>query len=160
MKSVQVAKEYAVAPKSVTIGSPIPFKENHRIQSNIIEECTIESQLPFFVNEYGDQFGVDVQIRDSVSKDDSGAVLVMEITDAISQGNAFLGHRKYAEFEGILYNHGEKIASFRAGRYSVGGAFAGFKGSCSVLGRIAKAVGKDIAIWLKKPWKKAVLGDL
>jgi hypothetical protein len=40
------------------------------------------------------------------------------------------------------------------------GAFAGFKDSCSVLGRTVKAIGSDIADWLLKPSEDADLGDL
>jgi hypothetical protein len=46
--------------------------------------------------------------------------------------------------------------SFRGER----GAFAGFKGSCSVLGHTVKALGSDIADWLVKPSEDADLGDL
>ncbi len=42
----------------------------------------------------------------------------------------------------------------------MGGLFAGFKGSCSVLGRTVKAIGKDIAEWLVNPVLDADLGDL
>jgi hypothetical protein len=42
----------------------------------------------------------------------------------------------------------------------MGGAFGGFKGSCSVLGRTVKALGKDIAQWLVQPAKGSQLGDL
>jgi hypothetical protein len=41
----------------------------------------------------------------------------------------------------------------------MGGAFAGYKGSCSVLGRTIKAIGKDVAEWMKAPSKDAQLGD-
>ena len=42
----------------------------------------------------------------------------------------------------------------------MGGAFAGYKGSCSVLGRTVKAMGKDVAQWLKAPTDEAALGDM
>ncbi len=75
-------------------------------------------------------------------------------------GNAFIGHQKYSASRGTLFENGEKIASFEARRQSMGGAFAGYKGSCSVLGRTVKAMGKDIAQWLKEPIDKAMLGDM
>jgi len=42
----------------------------------------------------------------------------------------------------------------------MGGAFGGFKGNCSVLGRTVKALGEDIAGWLTHPDKDGLLGDL
>jgi len=88
-----------------------------------------------------------------------GKVLEVVISDAISGGNAFIGHRKYVAVEGTLYEDGKKVASFTGGRYSGGGALGGYKGSCSVLGRCTKALGKDIAGWLKNPEDGASLGD-
>ena len=41
---------------------------------------------------------------------------------------------------------GEKIYH----RDSMGGFGAGYKGSCSVLGRTSKALGKDFSVWLKE----------
>ena len=75
-------------------------------------------------------------------------------------GNAFMGHHKYSAARGTLFENGKKLASFEARRQSMGGAFAGYKGSCSVLGRTVKAMGKDVAAWLKQPNDNALLGDL
>lgn len=87
-------------------------------------------------------------------------MLQVEIVDAVSMGNAFIGHQKYARIEGTLYEDGRKVASFKGRRNSMGGAFAGYKGSCSVLGRTMKALGKDVADWLKNPTDGARLGDM
>jgi hypothetical protein len=75
-------------------------------------------------------------------------------------GNAFIGHSKYSRISGALYQDGDRVAGFRAVRASMGGAFAGYKGSCSVLGRTMKALGKDIAQWLTNPDDGAELGDM
>jgi hypothetical protein len=61
---------------------------------------------------------------------------------------------------GKLYQDGKEIGAFTGRRNSMGGAFGGFKGSCSVLGRTVKALGKDIAQWLVQPAKGSQLGDL
>jgi hypothetical protein len=60
---------------------------------------------------------------------------------------------------GTLYENGQKIASFKARRKSMGGAFAGYKGSCSVLGRTIDTMAEDIAGWLKAPVDGAKMGD-
>ncbi len=79
-----------------------------------------------------------------------GRNLVIEITDAVSRGNAFIGHQKYMEARAELFvdgvSKGEKIYH----RDSMGGFGAGYKGSCSVLGRTSKALGKDFSVWLKE----------
>jgi hypothetical protein len=87
-------------------------------------------------------------------------ILDVHIKDASSRGNAFTGHHKSTLVVGKLYQDGELIGSFTGRRDSMGGMFAGYKGSCSVLGRTVKALGKDIAEWLKAPTMDAQLGDL
>jgi hypothetical protein len=61
--------------------------------------------------------------------------------------------------KGQLYENGKEADSFRAKRFSTGGMFAGFKGTCSIIGRCTKAIGEDIARWLEVPTANAKLGD-
>ncbi|WP_108062378.1 hypothetical protein [Poseidonibacter lekithochrous] len=70
----------------------------------------------------------------------------------VSNGNAFLGHNKSTRVKGVLYKEGNKIASFS-------GFSAGFKGSCSVLGRTVDALGEDISVWLKKTTMNDYIGQ-
>jgi len=58
-----------------------------------------------------------------------------------------------------LYKNGKRQAGFTASRVSGGGAFGGFKGSCSVLGRTVKILGSDVSLWLLHPVDGAHLGD-
>jgi hypothetical protein len=60
---------------------------------------------------------------------------------------------------GTLTEDDKPVASFRAKRFSTGGAFGGFKGTCSIIGRCTKAIAGDIAAWLKSPVDGAELGD-
>ena len=137
-----------------------PFAENAHISQKIKTECVeLQTKLPAYTEQFARSFGVDVKLKNSVNKTDAGQVLIVEITNAVSQGNAFIGHRKFSEVSGTLYRDGERVAGFIGARNSMGGFFAGYKGSCSVLGRTMKAMGKDIAEWLKDPQDEAELGD-
>lgn len=138
----------------------VPYSENSEAQKKVRNECTkLGSQLAEFTRQFGKEFGVDVELVDSINPQGQGRVLHVEIHDAVSMGNAFTGHQKYTSIRGTLYEDGKKVADFRGRRNSMGGAFAGYKGSCSVLGRTVKALGKDVAVWLKDPEDKAELGD-
>ncbi len=140
---------------AISIQTQIPYSKNNRIARNIKEECGLETSLPnYLVAAVG-----NIKTVKKLSKSSKGKVLIIEITDAISSGNAFIGHRKSATVTGTLYKNGKKVASFTAGRISGGGMWGGFKGSCSVLNRIMKVVAKDISKWLDSPVDGARLGD-
>lgn len=144
----------------VKMVSVVPYAENSEIQKKVRNECTkLGSQLSEFTQQFGKEFGVEVELVDAINTQGEGRVLYVEISDAVSMGNAFMGHQKYTSVRGTLYENGKKVADFRGRRNSMGGAFAGYKGSCSVLGRTVKVLGKDIAGWLKSPEDKAELGD-
>jgi hypothetical protein len=71
-----------------------------------------------------------------------------------------MGHHKSMAVKGKLYEGGQVIGNFKDRRISMGGALGQFKSSCSVLTRITKEIGEDVATWLKEPGKNAKLGDL
>ncbi len=162
-RSVVLLLAFAAAPalaQSVQVQSSIPYAADADIQNKVRTECTqLNTQLAEFTQEFGRENGLQVQLVDNLDTSAEGRVLQMEIVDAVSMGNAFIGHQKYTRVRGVLFENGEQIADFRGRRNSMGGAFAGYKGSCSVLGRTVKALGKDIAQWLANPQAAAQLGD-
>jgi hypothetical protein len=144
---------------AVTVMEDIPYKEGSKIALNIRQECHITTQLSEFTQSYGKGQGIDVVRTPKLDVKGKGRNLQIEITEAVSQGNAFIGHRKYTAIEGTLYDSGNKVSGFTAARVSGGGFFGGYKGSCSVLGRTVETLGKDVAAWLKSPIDGAHLGD-
>jgi len=144
--------------KTVVIKPIIPFGKDSIIQASIRKECNIQSQLAKFVKEYSANENVNVVLDTSANKS-SDYFLDLVIVGAISKGNAFLGHNKSTRVKGVLYKKGNKIASFSGFRHSSGGFGAGFKGSCSVLGRTVDALGEDISVWLKSPTLNDYIGQ-
>ncbi len=146
----------SVAAEPVKMQRPVPLSEDNDISTAIKQECEIGERLADFVHKYSAQ---PIEFSTEEPALDSGRVLRMEIVDAVAMGNAWLGHQKYSKLRGTLYQDGTKVASFKARRNSMGGAFAGFKGSCSVLDRTIKALGEDVAGWLENPADGVNLGD-
>lgn len=147
--------------ETVRMADTAPYAEDAEIANKIRTECVqLQTQLPAYTAQFGREFGVSVALADEVSPQDGGRVLQLEIYEAVSMGNAFIGHQKYSKVRGTLFEDGQKVASFKGMRNSMGGAFGGYKGSCSVLGRTVKALGKDIALWLSNPQDGAQLGDM
>ena len=149
-----------IAAAPVKVPQKVPFAADNEIAGNVKRECELETLLGEAIIEYAadEKFAIDPVAATHPGM--PGRVLVVEIRDAVSTGNAFVGHAKSTSVRGALYENGKKTAAFRARRDSMGGAFAGFKGSCSVLGRTVEALGEDIVEWLKDPRDGAELGDL
>ncbi|WP_018867599.1 MULTISPECIES: hypothetical protein [unclassified Thioalkalivibrio] len=143
----------------IRVAHSVPYSADATIASNIRQECNLEEQFSEFIAHYGADQGLRFEREASVDPSAGGQVLVVELTDAVSGGNAWIGHRKVTEAAGTLYSDGEEEASFTSRRFSGGGAFGGFKGSCSVLGRTVQAMGRDIATWSAAPEDGAHLGD-
>ncbi len=150
-----------VVAAPVAIAKQTPFSEDADVQPKVKEACTaLNGQLPTFIEEFSKTSGVEVVLVDRIDTTAAGRVLKLELVEAVSMGNAFIGHHKYTKVRGTLFENGAEVADFRGRRNSMGGFAAGYKGSCSVLGRTVKALGKDIAVWLKSPVDDAQLGDL
>ncbi len=146
--------------QSVSVPRSVPYAEDAQIAKKVRNECVLlNTQLADYTKEFGQEFGVEVNLVDATTAEDPGRVLLVEIMDAVSSGNAFIGHQKFSRIRGELFEDGVRVAGFKASRNSMGGAFGGYKGSCSVLGRTMKALGKDVAMWLKSPVDDAELGD-
>ena len=142
----------------IHIQSIIPYAKGNHIASNIKSECLLNTQLSEFIAKHAEENGMTI-VRGKASSNAKGHVLLIEITDAISSGNAFIGHRKFVSIKGTLYKDGKKLAGFSGRRNSMGGFWGGFKGSCSVLGRTVEALGGDVARWLHSPVDGMHLGD-
>lgn len=133
----------------INVSSEAKYYDEKVIATNIINECDqLGEKFSSFVSTYVEKKGWDVSLvgDDKVLASERG--LKLQITNAHSGGNAFIGHRKSVSIVAELYENGELIDSYNATRQSGGGFGGGFKGSCSVLGRCVKTLGKDVAKWL------------
>ncbi|MCF6245005.1 MAG: hypothetical protein L3J43_08200 [Sulfurovum sp.] len=159
VKSNAPSAGISLSGKTVYIqGHSARFSRDSRIANNIKRECVIPRQLVTFIKQAGQKNGINVRVSSSVP---TGAyILKVEITDAVSQGNAFIGHNKFTAISGRLSKAGRTIGSFRAARRSGGGFFGGYKSSCAVLARTVKALGEDVSRWMLRPTQGDELGDV
>ena len=150
------AAEAPAAPKPAPSGGKVIFilsqmryAQGLHVDPAVLSECQLPTQGVELLQSAARDAGVQVAVDDAAVKSAKGRVFEVEITQVVSAGNAFTGHRKQVGVRGRLLQDGKEIAVFNSSRTSMGGAFAGFKGSCSVLGRCLETLGKDMALWLR-----------
>jgi hypothetical protein len=118
------------------------------------------TKLPAFIQSYanGQYAAINLQAANSRKAD----FLKIEIVDLPQyKKNLWAGRGgQWVTVKGTLSRRGKKTVSFKASRASMGGFMGAYKGTCALLGRCTKTLGKDIAAWLKNPVDKATLGDM
>lgn len=160
----QVAVAVVVAGILVQVGSAsagtvkvpqtIGFSDDADVRPKVKDECQVQTKVPKFLKD----FSSDVEL---VEGDPGGAgrVLSMRITEVHAPGGGAFSGPKWVTVKGELHEDGRVIGNFTARRGSGGGVFGGYKGTCAIVGRCAKTIGKDIAAWLESPGKDSRLGD-
>jgi len=142
----------------VTVASEVPFSESSSVREAVKTECNLQTKLPQFIAEYANEYGVEVTLEEKPNKK-KGSYLWLEITQVHASGGGAWSGPKSVSVAGTLFKEGKQESQFTATRYSTGGFFGAYKGTCSIAGRCVKTLGSDIAKWLKKPKNKAHLGD-
>lgn len=142
---------------SITINQNIEYAESSGAPEKVKDECKLQTRLPQFIKDYAKK--LNVVLVEEVGESTDGRVLQIEIVNVIGAAGGAWSGAKSVTVEGKLTENGEVIGTFTSKRFSGGGAFGGYKGTCSILGRCIKAMGSDIATWLANPTMDAKLGD-
>ncbi|MCU4675940.1 hypothetical protein N7931_09865 [Catenovulum sp. 2E275] len=147
--TVVLAEEMAIE-----VTASAPYYDENIIQANVIAECTeLGNQFSESTSKYLKENGFNVELKSADEFANNGESLKLQITNAVSSGNAFIGHRKMVSITAELYQNGQLVDTFKHSRNSGGGFLGGFKGSCSVLHRCVNTLGNDVAKWLAKKKK-------
>lgn len=140
--------------------APVIFAKDLEVRSAVRKECQLLTKLPTFIQSYakGQYAAINLQAVKSSQAD----FLAIEIVDLPRyKKNAWAGRGgQWVTVKGSLIRKGKQTVSFKASRASMGGFMGGYKGTCALLGRCTKTLGKDIAVWLKNPVDKATLGNM
>lgn len=138
---------------TVRVLRSIPFSKGASVPEKVQEGCKLQTKVPYFLSQYSSE----VELVDG-KLGRSGRTLQLEITEVHAPGGGAFSGPKWMSVSGVLRNNGHRVAGFTGSRASTGGFFGGYKGTCSIVGRCAKALGSDIAKWLKDPRDGARLG--
>lgn len=146
----------AAQADTVTVSSSIPFAADSGASENVKRECKFETRLPEYIRKKAKR-GLKVVVTDEPLENAQGKVLFLETTNVFAPGGGGYSGSKSAIVTGELKEDGEVIASVTARRRTLVGMTPG---TCSMLKRIAKKLGEDIADWLREPTMNARLGDI
>lgn len=137
----------------------ISFSDDANVRDAVREECEIQTQVPRFLKEFGREFGIKVKLVNDLEDVETDRTIEMEITRVHAPGGGGWSGAKSMTVKAKVYEDGSMIGDATATRHSSGGMFAGYKGTCSIVGRCAEAIGQDLARWLQNPSSDARLGD-
>ena len=145
----------AQAKDVITISQFTPFAEDSGATDNVKEECEMEERLPKYLKSEAKKVA-DIVFTTEPLDSVEGKVLFMEITHVFAPGGGGYSGSKNVEVEGELRENGEVIASFTVDRSAL---FGMTPGTCSMLKRVSKKIGEDLAEWLEAPEMDSMLGD-
>ena len=145
--AVLLAPICLAAADTFTISPKADWGETDRVADNIKTECDLPAFQADCVLKNLKEKGVAASLAGKDEIPAAGYYLQLRIVDAVSSGNAFMGHRKSVSLSTRLFLNGTEVSKTVKSRDSMGGVGAGFKGSCAVLRRCCEALGKDIAAW-------------
>ena len=140
---------------TVTISKSTPFAEDSGATDSVREECAFETRLPNYIKKAAKK-RVDIEISAEPLDGAEGKVLFLETTKVFALGGGGYSGSKSVTVSGELKENGEVIGSLTARRHTM---FDMMPGTCSILKRVAKKLGGDIAAWLAQPTMDAKLGD-
>lgn len=134
------------AAAAVTVSKKIDFAAGANPTTAVRNECQLQTRIPEAIAANSDQ----------VELVDGKGALKLEISEVHAPGGWIFSGPKWVEVKGQMTSDG-KLLKFRAQRYSAFDPFSG--GTCGILAKISRAIGRDIAGWLGNPTPDATLGD-
>ena len=135
--------------KEISVSSKAGYHDAAVVPDKIKSECTeLGMNFSESTKKYLDASGWQTSLAENVESLEAGVSIKLEIMNAMSAGNAFIGHQKSVAISASLYRDGKLVDTYRTSRNSAGGFGAGFKSSCDVLYRTVNTLGNDVAKWV------------
>jgi hypothetical protein len=143
----------------VLVIKKVAFAADTHIPEAVKNECDLLNKLSTEIKTNASQKYATI-LEEPTSTPAGADVLEIEIVNLIGTGGGAWSGAKSVMINGTLSKSGKSSVDVKAQRYSGGGVFGGYKGTCAILGRCVKTLGKDIAGWLQNPTPNAALGDM
>lgn len=148
----------APAGKTIVLPNLVNYAENASVPQAVKDECNTPNQFADFLKTFSQANGYTVVSADQANS--NTLVLDVEIDQVHAPAGGAWSGPKFVIASGTLQKNGEQLGDFKVRRTTTGGAFAVFKGVCSLVGRDVKTMSKDISTWLDNPATNSRLGEL
>lgn len=148
----------ASADQALNIQSVKFTKDTKAVNGKVRLECKLLEKTKKFLVAYGKKHfsPVTTESKAVAGAYNISATIVGTVGGA---GGAWTG-RKGATIKGTVKKNGKVVGSYEAFRSSGGRRFGWGGGTCSLLGRSVKRLGRDITEWARSPSMNARLGEL
>lgn len=141
----------AVANESLFIQIPATIDPAAPIPPAVRNECAVDMLVGnYALSEIG-RSGFSTQSLSSQEQAGNNKFVQLTVLSVHGFGGGAWSGSKSMSVRADLKQGTSTIASTVLSRSSTGGAFATFKGTCEILDRVSKAIGKDVAKWIAHP---------
>lgn len=142
---------------TIVVPESVPYAKGLIVRGKTKEECRLEKRIADDIMRHVGH--VYKTVLTKKPKKGKYHVLTVEINDVFGAGGGGWSGPKHVEITGkLLDNKGKMVGSFRGRRTSSAG-FTALKGTCSMLHKCSKALGKDVTKWLGNPRPNSFLGE-
>ena len=129
------------------------FGPNVQVIDSVRRDCELEGKVDEWVLESVSKKYPGTQRVSKPAEAGQGTLLRLTIVNVYGVGGGAYSGPKSMTVQAELVQGGKVLASTTKSRSSGGGAFGGMKGTCAIFGRVAKALGSDVAAWLPSAMK-------
>ena len=147
----------AVLAATTLLEVPVTFHPNAGVVAAVKQECQIENMLSTRVGAMLGKLNKtgDGTIEAGLEASDN-TLLRLQITHILGVGGGAWTGPKAITLTAELLENGKISRQTKINRWSVGGVFGAFKGTCTILERSADAITKDLNRWVRNPSYKII----
>jgi hypothetical protein len=142
----------AFAANMTVLETPVTYHPDASVVDNVKKECKLEEQFEKRIGAIlakANRAGNGTVEKGNVLKEAS--LLRLQITHVLGVGGGAWSGPKAITVSADLIENDKVVRHTKINRWSVGGMFGGFKGTCSILNRDVEAIGKDLSKWISDP---------
>lgn len=137
----------AFAADRVVLLAPVTYTQDSSIVQKVKDECRPEEQVARAMSSaLNKKYGGGSPIS-SETEANGAQVMRMQVSHVLGVGGGGWSGPKAITVQVELLENGKVVRKTRANRWSTGGMWGGFKGTCSILDRCAVALAKDLSRW-------------